>query len=87
MHDLGEACASVREGAPLTPSPTPACCLHGVRGPETPHQHFAIDTLCQRKPLEHLAEELIHLGCVLGLHLALEAIDLVHVVRLVVAWP
>ena len=36
---------------------------------------------------EHLAEELVHLGCVLGLHLPLEAIDLVHVVRLMVAWP
>lgn len=52
-----------------------------------PHQHFAVDALGQREPLEHLTEKLIHLGRVLGLHLALEPVDLVHVVRLVVAWP
>lgn len=60
------------------PHPTPVA-------PGT-HQHFAIDALGQRQPLEDLAEELEHLRRVLGFHLALEAVDLVHVVRLVVTW-
>lgn len=50
----------------------------------SPHQHFAVDALGQRQPLEDLAEEGEHLRRVLGLHLPLETVDLVHVVRLVV---
>lgn len=48
------------------------------------YQYFVVDTLCKRQPLEDLAEQLEHLGCVLCFHLSLEPIHLVHVVRLVV---
>lgn len=58
-----------------------------LRGYETEtHQHFAIDALRERKPLEDLAEQLEHLRGILSLDLALETIHLVHVVRLVVTW-
>lgn len=50
----------------------------------TAYQYFVVDTLCKRQPLEDLAEQLEHLGCVLCFNLSLEPIHLVHVVRLVV---
>lgn len=49
------------------------------------YQYFAVDTLSQRQPLEDLAEQLEHLGCVLGLDLPFKSIHLVHVVGLMVS--
>lgn len=49
------------------------------------YQYFVVNTLCKRQPLEDLAEQLEHLGCVLCFNLSLEPIHLVHVVCLVVA--
>lgn len=50
------------------------------------HQYFGVDALCKRKPLENLREQLEHLRRVLGLDFALEAVHLIHVVRLMVTW-
>ena len=50
------------------------------------YQHFAVDALCKREPLEDLAEQLEHLGCVLGFDLSFKTIHLVHVVRLMVTF-
>lgn len=52
----------------------------------TAHQYFVVDTLCKRQPLEDLAEQLEHLGCVLSFHLSFKSIHLVHVVRLMVTF-
>lgn len=52
----------------------------------TAHQYFVVDTLCKRQPLEDLAEQLEHLGCVLSFHLPFKAIHLVHVVSLMVTF-
>ena len=45
---------------------------------------LAVDALGERQPLEDLTEERKHLSGVLGLHLPLKTIHLVHVVSLVV---
>ncbi len=50
------------------------------------YQHFVIDALGERKPLEDFTEELEHLGRVLRFHLTLEPVHLIHVIRLVVAF-
>lgn len=50
------------------------------------YQHFVIDALCERKPLEDFTEELEHLGGVLRFHLTLEPVHLIHVIRLVVTF-
>lgn len=74
--------------ATLPHAVTPQGAGLGTGGTDTvsPHQHFAIDALGQRQPLKDLAEEGKHLRCVFGLHLPLETIDLVHVVRLMVPY-
>mmetsp|Transcript_21442 Transcript_21442/g.35903 ORF Transcript_21442/g.35903 Transcript_21442/m.35903 type:complete len:282 (-) Transcript_21442:285-1130(-) len=48
-------------------------------------EHLLVQRGAQRQAAEHLREQLHHGVCVLVLHLALEAVDLVHVPRLVVA--
>ena len=48
-------------------------------------EHLLVDAVGQGQPVVDLGEELRHVGRVLGLDLALEAVHLVHVLALVVA--
>ncbi len=48
-------------------------------------EHLLVDAVRQGQPVVDLGEELRHVGRVLGLDLALEAVHLVHVLALVVA--
>lgn len=52
---------------------------------EDAYQDALIDEMGQRQPVEHLGEHLDHIHGILGLDLALEAVHLIHVLRLVVA--
>lgn len=70
----------------VAPKAGETCCRHFrcVSASSQTHQYFVVDTLCKWQPLEDLAEQLEHLGCVLGLHLPFKSVHLVHVVRLMV---